>query len=79
MLRTLIDPGARQLVKTYDRTPNRLQGSGADDWTQLGDRMNFIIDLFRSRQQTLSLLKTPFCDPQVKEMKAGRTPTEGPL
>ncbi len=80
VLRTLINCEARQLVQTYDRNPNTLRGSGANDWTRLDDRMNFIIDLFRSRQQTLNLLQAPFCSAQqVTDMKAGRIPTGGPL
>jgi hypothetical protein len=39
-------------VLALDRTPDTLEGSAATDWTRLSDRMNFIIDLFRSRQQT---------------------------
>ena len=43
-----------------DRTPNSLHGSGAGDWTELADRMNFIVDLFRSRQFDENLFAPPF-------------------
>ena len=43
---------------------NSLQGSGAGDWTELADRMNFIVDLFRTRQFDENLFAPPF--PQVE-------------
>ncbi len=43
-----------------DRTPNSLHGSGAGDWTELSDRMNFIVDLFRTRQFDDNLFAPPF-------------------
>jgi hypothetical protein len=33
----------------WDRTPNDLGASQATNWADLSDRMNFIVDLFRSR------------------------------
>jgi hypothetical protein len=47
------------VVLAYDRTPDTLDGSAARDWTRLDDRMNFIVDLFRSRQQTAALFEHP--------------------
>jgi hypothetical protein len=43
-----------------DRTPDSLLGSGARDWSDLGDRMNFIVDLFRTRQFDDTLFAPPF-------------------
>jgi len=53
-------------------------GSGADDWTSLSQRMRYILELFRSRQQNQRLLEPTFTPQQVAEMQAGRIP-EGPL
>ena len=47
-----------------DRTPNSLHGSGARDWTELADRMNFIVDLFRTRQFDENLFAPPFSQPE---------------
>ncbi|WP_159397713.1 hypothetical protein [Sorangium cellulosum] len=46
-------------VLAWDRTPDSLAGSGASDWADLGDRLNFILDLFRSRQQNPALFANP--------------------
>ncbi len=46
-------------VLSWDRTPDSLVGSAASDWSDLADRMNFILDLFRSRQQDPALFANP--------------------
>jgi hypothetical protein len=53
-LRALLDD-----VLAWDRTPDTLSGSGARNWASLEDRINFIVDLFRSRQQTPALFANP--------------------
>ena len=55
-----------------------MQGSGADDWSRLGDRMRYIFEYFRSRQRDDSLLAPPFSAAQEEDMLAGRVPA-GPL
>lgn len=49
----------RKILSQLDRSPDSLQGSGASDWRSLGDRMNYITDLFRSYQQDPSLWNPP--------------------
>jgi hypothetical protein len=61
-----------------DRTPDSLDGSAAQDWTNLSDRMNFICDLFRSRQLDPELFEPPFTETQRDAIAAGRVP-DGPL
>jgi hypothetical protein len=68
------DPELRALLYSLDRTPNTSSGSAARDWADLGDRMNFVVDLFRSRQQDLSLYRAPFRPEQVAAIRAGRVP-----
>ena len=53
-------------------------GTGADDWTQLSQRMRYIMEMFRSRQQDQRLLQATFTPDQVTAMKQGRIPN-GPL
>jgi hypothetical protein len=68
-LATLLDgPGG------LDRTPDSLQGSAARDWTSLSDRMNFICDLFRSRQLDPELFEPPYTEAQCAAIAAGRIP-----
>jgi hypothetical protein len=61
----------------WDRTPNSVAGSGAQDWTKLSDRMNFIVDLFRSRTDP-NLFAAPFSSRQREMIIAGCVPG-GPL
>ncbi|WP_089720512.1 hypothetical protein [Candidatus Entotheonella palauensis] len=69
---------AHDLVEELDYTPHTTRGSGARDWRQLGDRMNYVVDLFRSRQQERILLQAPFSPVQTDAIRAGRLPA-GPL
>jgi hypothetical protein len=53
------------LLKQYDRARGATDvGSASVDWRLLEDRMNFIVNLFRSRQQAPELLGQPFSDAQ---------------
>ena len=69
---------ARQLLKRYDRSGDTLHRSRADDWSDLDDRMNFIVDLFRSYQQEAALFEPPFDSEQMADLDGGRIP-EGEL
>jgi hypothetical protein len=62
----------------WDRTPDSLAGSAASDWTALPDRMNYIVDLFRSRHVAESLFAPPFTPDQIASIAAGHVP-RGPL
>jgi hypothetical protein len=80
-LRTIEDPELECLLcgpQGWDRTPDSLAGSAARDWTELSDRMNFIVDLFRSRQTDPDLFTSPYTDDQRTAILAGRLPS-GPL
>ena len=52
--------------------------SGADDWSRLSDRMRYIIELFRSRQQVGRMMEPPFTPVQQRAMCDGHMP-QGPL
>ena len=62
----------------WDRTPDDLLGSSATDWAVIGDRMNYIVDLFRSRHLQTTLFDEPFTADQMQALAAGRVPS-GPL
>jgi hypothetical protein len=53
-------------------------GTAASDWTSYPQRMRFILPLFRSRHQTMSLLGKPFSDEQIASIRQGIVPP-GPL
>src|SRR5205085_7418174 len=64
-----------QLLTTYDRARGASNvGSASVDWRILEDRMNFIVNLFRSRQKERSLFEPPFTAEQLLEIEAGRRP-----
>jgi hypothetical protein len=51
-----------------------LAGSAAEDWSALPQRMRFILELFRSRQQDPRLATAPFTGPQEDLIEVGRIP-----
>jgi hypothetical protein len=67
-----------KILARYDRSGDTLRRSRADDWSDLDDRMNFIVDLFRSYQQTQALFEPPFSPEQMAALDDGRIP-EGKL
>jgi len=73
-LRELDSREANEVVANLDHTPDTTRGSAAHDWTRLADRMNFIVDYFRSRQQSRELLAAPFTLAQVSAIEAGKIP-----
>ena len=81
-----VPPGARSLTGTaaeadvaqWDRTGGTGTPSGARDWAVLEERMNFIVNLFRSRQHDASLFNPPFSDAQLAVLAQGQLPP-GPL
>jgi hypothetical protein len=67
-----------RLVGSYDPHLETLKGSGAKNWTRIENRMAFIADLFRSRQQDPTLFERPFSAEQLAVLAEGRVPP-GPL
>ena len=51
-----------------------LRGSRATDWTSFPERMNTICNLFRSRQQQLTLFRPPFTDAQIAAIARDEMP-----
>jgi hypothetical protein len=67
-------PELRGLLDGFDRTPDSIHGSAADDWGSLDDRMNYLVDLFRTRQRDPELWGPPFSRAQVRAMARGELP-----
>ncbi|MCY1043063.1 hypothetical protein OV208_17210 [Corallococcus sp. bb12-1] len=59
-LRSIENPKLRELLGRMDSSPDSLKGTGAKDWSQLDQRMNYIVDLFRTRQSDPHLFDQPF-------------------
>jgi hypothetical protein len=62
----------------WDKTGGTGNPSGAHDWAELDERMNFIVNLFRSRQQDATLFEAPFSPAQLAVLQQGHLPP-GPL
>ncbi len=62
-LATIEDPALEDFLTGpagWDRSPDTTRGSGARDWTDIRDRMNFIVDLFRTRHHDPQVFSDPF-------------------
>ena len=77
-LRTIDDLRCQELVQKFDLSIDTLSGSAADNWGSLRQRMNFVVDFFRSYQQYDPLFDQPFLENQITAIDAGHFPA-GPL
>lgn len=64
----------RELLAEWDPTAGTGHGSGARDWAKLDQRMGYIVNLFRSRQQALQLTTPPFTSEQLSWIYEGVLP-----
>jgi hypothetical protein len=64
----------RTLLARYRADGITALASGAIDWADISERMQFILTLFRARQQDLRLLEQPFSDAQRSDIANGRLP-----
>lgn len=70
----IVDERLAAAVDAFDRATADGRGSAADDWTDYAQRMNFILWLFRSRQQVERLFEPPFIAAAAADIDAGRLP-----
>jgi hypothetical protein len=70
----VVDPDAASVFAGWDRTQGTGRHDGARDWADLHQRMSYIVNLFRSRQQDESLGEAPFSDAQLADLRDGRMP-----
>jgi hypothetical protein len=77
-LRALGGTAAAASYAQWDKTAGTGTPSGAHDWAVLDERMNFIVNLFRSRQQDATLFDPPFSPAQLSVLDQGQLPP-GPL
>ena len=68
------DPELRQLMARYEPVPPAIDDCGATDWSELDQRMHFIVHLFRSRHADGTLASPPFTAAQVERILAGELP-----
>jgi hypothetical protein len=73
-LRSLAGTSAEAAFARWDKTAGTGAPSGAHDWAVLDERMNFIVNLFRSRQNDATLFEPPFSPGQVSQLAQGQVP-----
>lgn len=71
-LRQITNPDLRDFLESHDLTPDSTSGSGAVDWADLPDRLDFILDLFRCYQEYPGPFEPPFTPGEVEKLKEGR-------
>jgi hypothetical protein len=74
-LRTIEHAPLQQLLAFYHADGAGSAGSAAVDWADIPERMQFILTLFRSRQQDAKLFDPPFSFDQRKALAAGQVPS----
>jgi hypothetical protein len=62
----------RNLVAAFDRSQGDGQGTAATDWRRIQDRLNWAVNLFRSRQFEQTLFWPPFRDADVERLRDGK-------
>lgn len=73
-LRVLDDPKTEALLERFDHRLGAAQGTGANNWADLNDRMAFIVQLLRARQQDLDLMRPPFTPEEEALLAQGIVP-----
>jgi len=63
-----------RLVGSLDRSVGDGRGSAAHDWRRWDDRMNWAVNLFRSRQQDLTLFWPPYSEADQERIVKGELP-----
>lgn len=69
-----VDPDAATVYGSWDRTGGTGRHDGARNWAELHERMSYIVNLFRSRQQDETLAEPPFSAEQLAVLQEGRLP-----
>ena len=77
-LQKLSNPDALAILEEFGADTPTAIGTGATDWSNLVQRMHYILVLFRSRQLESILLSEAFSAAQQSDLAAGRMPTAPP-
>ena len=64
-----------RLFVQYEAHLNTTLHSHSKNWAKLEDRMHYILNLFRSRQQHRPLYEPPFDETQIDDIRQNKIPT----
>jgi hypothetical protein len=76
-LTDLQDAELLRLLRIYHAGGVNARDSGAIDWSNLSDRMRYILELFRSRQKDRDLFESPFEAAAMDAIQRGTVPVLG--
>lgn len=76
-LMELQDGELLRILRIYHADGLTARGSGASEWSHLSDRMRYILELFRSRQQDPTLFEPPFKAATLAAIRRGEVPLIG--
>jgi hypothetical protein len=68
------DPELKELLARFEPAPPELDDCGARDWSDLDQRMHYIVHLFRAFQLNEQLAEPPFMPAQVASFGRGVIP-----
>lgn len=74
VLQHVANPELQAVLTCYDLSDRRDSHTRALNWASFPDRMNYITNLFRSRQRDASLFCSPWTSDQEAYLLAGRLP-----
>jgi hypothetical protein len=78
VLRDLVNRDLEALIAGYEPVAPAVDDCGAHDWSDLQQRMHYIVHLFRAFHEQADLFDAPFTAAQVEQFRAGVIP-EGDL
>jgi len=74
VLRHLANPELQAVLTRYDLSDRKASRTRARNWSSFADRMNYITNLFRSRQRNAPLFENPWTAEQEVALLDGRLP-----
>jgi len=78
-LATIDSPETREFLngpQGWDRGRGTLKNTRAKDWTNIRERMGYIVNLFRTRHLDANVVASPYSDEQLDEIAAGVVPAQ---
>ena len=76
VLRQIANPALQAVLTCYDLSDRRYNRTRSRNWANFADRMNYITNLFRSRQRDPSLFQAPWTPLQEASLLEGKLPGE---
>lgn len=73
-LKDLNEPALLTLLARFEPPAGTTDDCGAKDWSNLEQRVHFIIHLFRASQEDINLCTSPFTTEQVATLMTGKVP-----